>query len=569
MKRQLFRPQPSPYDILAMRDGAWDFLFAPEKNTEIVLDRGVAIVTVAGPLEHHPSWLWDSYDEITERVESAAREDEALAIVLHVDSPGGDANGLIEAHKRIRRIRAKYDKPIYAYSDEQMSSAAYGIGSAADEIYLPETGSAGSIGAITSLEDRTKANAKAGIVRRVIATGKRKGDGDPNKPMTKDVIDAVQERVDYIGNAFFRSVAKARGLSVSAVRALEAEVFQGKNAVKAGIADGVMGWDAFLAKVRDDVGAPDAEESEGGGDDSDNRLPSGKGRSDSAREVLSMKTVAQLTKDRAEALKLVTGAKTDAIREKAIAKFNAVEKALIAAKAKAKKAKDKERDDDADDDADDESDDDADDDDAEDDDDADDDADDDDDDSTGGTGSSSTGSTGAVDRANEKELAARSGLRTYARLFRLCQQVTGESEVGAVFGALDGMGTRLKEVAKVEARVAKLETRNRGERVDSMLERATQDGRVTPAAATSLRAQGMKDPAWLKGHLKQLPKAVRSDEEASIPNDAGGGAQTLDQQGLSADQRKVLQTLAADTGQSVDEFAQGMAARSPRTSPRS
>lgn len=215
---------------------------------------GVAIVHVCGPLDHHAGWWLDSYDSIVDRIGDALGEPDIHAVVLCFDSPGGDASGVEEAHRTILDMKAIAKKPVYAYSNEACYSAAYWLACAADAIWLPPTGGVGSVGVIAEAVDVTAMNAIHGVRIELVTTGAQKADGHPERPLTDDILKRVQTRVDKIGDVFFASVAAARGMKPEAVIALQAGTFMGADAVSAGLADGVAGWDTFLESVRADVG---------------------------------------------------------------------------------------------------------------------------------------------------------------------------------------------------------------------------------------------------------------------------------------------------------------------------
>lgn len=216
-----------------------------------LLEGGVAVVPVSGPLEHHPTWCWDSYDDIGARVALALAADEVRALVLRIDSPGGVVAGSFELHRTIRRLRARHGKPVLAYADELAASAAYALACAADEIWLPDTGTVGSVGVILALLDTTEANRKAGVRVELVTSGQRKADTQPDRKLTSPIVRRAQDRVDYFAGIFVDLVAKARGLKRRDVSALEAGVYSGAAALEVGLADGVAGWSAFLARARD------------------------------------------------------------------------------------------------------------------------------------------------------------------------------------------------------------------------------------------------------------------------------------------------------------------------------
>lgn len=279
-KERRFRAEPRIGEILAIDPQAYEFSYrytghVPNDRTE----DNIAIVTIHGPLEHHETWWWDSYESIVERVEAAMRGDDiasmhewanawrddyepmdpipARAVVLCIDSPGGEAAGSAYAHRKLRALRKRYGVPLFAYANETAASAAYAIASAADEIWLPDTGTVGSIGVIATLFDRTSQNEKMGLNVELITSGAYKADGHADRPLTDDIRDRMQARVDDLAQVFWRFVAKARGTNANAIASLEAGVFTGQAAVDVGVADGVAGWDRFIRVVRDALDAQD------------------------------------------------------------------------------------------------------------------------------------------------------------------------------------------------------------------------------------------------------------------------------------------------------------------------
>lgn len=232
-----------------------------EFKPDHVLDGGVAVLCLHGPIEHHSSWWWQSYEDLAAQIQAALTASEVNALVLKIDSPGGIAAGMSEAHKAIRRMRIEYGKPIVAYVDEMACSAAYHIASAADEIWGPPAMHVGSVGVIQCTIDETEALDKAGVRVRYIVSGKRKADLHPGNPVDDAVVAAAQEKVDILAGQFFRLVAKSRGRNASAlatpeaVEALQAAVFVGRDAQRVGLVDGVASWSKFLDLLRTSISA--------------------------------------------------------------------------------------------------------------------------------------------------------------------------------------------------------------------------------------------------------------------------------------------------------------------------
>ena len=178
------------------------------------------------------------YEGIVAAVRAAAADPAVGSIVLSLDSPGGEVQGLLEAADAIRAARAS--KPIVAVANENALSAAYVLAAAASRVVVPRTGYLGSVGVVVAHEDMSGALAQAGIKITLVHAGAKKVDGDPSQSLSPAALADVQARVDQAWTLIAESVAQSRkGLSVAAVKRLEAGVFRGEDAVKAGLADEV------------------------------------------------------------------------------------------------------------------------------------------------------------------------------------------------------------------------------------------------------------------------------------------------------------------------------------------
>ena len=211
----------------------------------------VAVLDIRGPLVQHSSpWCpWDSYDAIEERVRAAVAES-PKAVVLRIDSPGGDALGCFECARSLRKMCAEKEIRLLAYCDGQIASAAYALACAASEIWIPSAAEVGSIGVLKGRPDVTALNAAQGFAFYFFASGARKLDGNPNVAMTKEEAEATQAKVDEFAALFFDFVAEMRPkLTAADVKSVEASLVFGRAAVTKGLADGVVEWGDLLAMV--------------------------------------------------------------------------------------------------------------------------------------------------------------------------------------------------------------------------------------------------------------------------------------------------------------------------------
>jgi ClpP class serine protease len=219
---------------------------------QVCLEGEAAVVDIVGPLVQHKGSMggcWTSYEEITECVKAAC-DTPAKAVILRIDSPGGDALGVGECARELRAICRAAGKPLFAFCDGMIASAAYALATSADKIITPPAGVLGSVGVYQPLIDSTAADRAMGLSITMVASGARKLDGNPHIETSAAAVAETQRRVDGLAELFFGLVAEMRqGVSKEDMRALEGAAFLGAEAVSVGLADAVGSWTDVLAMV--------------------------------------------------------------------------------------------------------------------------------------------------------------------------------------------------------------------------------------------------------------------------------------------------------------------------------
>jgi len=210
----------------------------------------VALVTIQGPLTQRATMNMcgysDGYDAIEERICTALLDPGVDSVVLAIDSPGGDAAGLFEAIGRIMAVKAQAKKPIFAYADETVASAAYALACVADKIVMPASGEVGSVGCLAIHCDESAANAADGLAYTVFRSGARKAEGNPIEPLTDAASTSMQARVDQLAAQFFALVSTTRGIPIESIKALEGAMFFGQQAIQSRLADSIGSLDSVL-----------------------------------------------------------------------------------------------------------------------------------------------------------------------------------------------------------------------------------------------------------------------------------------------------------------------------------
>jgi signal peptide peptidase SppA len=214
----------------------------------------VAVIPLSGFLTQKPSifsFLFGgtSVREFAREVVAALADPLIGAVVMDVDSPGGEVFGVPEAALQIRAARGA--KPLMAVANPIAASAAYWLAAQADEMAVTPSGLAGSIGVFAAHVDESKALEQAGLALTLISYGRRKTEGASTGPLSEDALGAIQARVDAFGRMFEADVVKGRRVSAGKVASDfgEGAVMTAEESVAAGLADRVATLDEVVAKV--------------------------------------------------------------------------------------------------------------------------------------------------------------------------------------------------------------------------------------------------------------------------------------------------------------------------------
>lgn len=215
----------------------------------------IAIIPIVGVISHRMELMQDmssagvSPDMIARSFRAAINEPSVSAIVLDIDSPGGTVFGLMELGDEIRAARGK--KPVVAVANGIAASAAYWLGSQAEEFVVTPSGQVGSVGVLSMHENVAEMLKKEGIEITLIHFGKYKVEGNPFEPLGEEARAAVKADVDAYGAMFHRAVAKGRGVSVEQVRTDfgQGRMVMASEAVARGMVDAVETFDEVIARL--------------------------------------------------------------------------------------------------------------------------------------------------------------------------------------------------------------------------------------------------------------------------------------------------------------------------------
>ena len=208
---------------------------------------GVGIVPIVGvigkglsPLEKMMGAV--DVNDVSAAIDAFAANPEVEKVALQISSPGGTVTGVEELANKVRNL----EKPTLAYTDSEMASAAYWIGSAADRVVASPSSTVGSIGVYMAIPDYSEAAKMQGIKMVVIKSGKFKGAGIEGTSLDEVQMSNLQEGVDTI-HAEFKEAVNMKRKMVKA-EAMEGQVFSGKQAAAQGLVTGLA--DSFNDALR-------------------------------------------------------------------------------------------------------------------------------------------------------------------------------------------------------------------------------------------------------------------------------------------------------------------------------
>ena len=189
-----------------------------------------------------------SAEFVNAALRTAFEDPGSKAIVLLINSPGGSPVQAGMVNDEIRRLKAKYNKPIYAVVEESCASAAYYIAAAADKIYVNKASIVGSIGVLIDGFGFVGLMNKLGIERRLITAGENKGFLDPFSPQTDKQRERAHQLLEIVHKQFIDVVKAGRGERLKETPEIFSGLFwTGQQAIDLGLADQLGSLD-FVAR---------------------------------------------------------------------------------------------------------------------------------------------------------------------------------------------------------------------------------------------------------------------------------------------------------------------------------
>lgn len=220
----------------------------------------VALVTVAGAITTGESRSMPlplpliggnvvGSDSVARALRKVERNRRVAALVLHIDSPGGDAFASDLIWREVLRIRQH--KPVVVSMGNVAASGGYYVAACANTIVAHPSTLTGSIGVYVLRPDASPLLQRAGINTVVLSRGARTGLLDGTRPLTDDERAVLQQTVFTSYDIFKQRVRDGRNLSEAQLEPVAGgRVWTGEEARQIGLVDELGGLPTAIARAR-------------------------------------------------------------------------------------------------------------------------------------------------------------------------------------------------------------------------------------------------------------------------------------------------------------------------------
>ncbi|MES2240439.1 MAG: signal peptide peptidase SppA [Bacteroidota bacterium] len=185
---------------------------------------------------------------IRRSLQEARKDKKVKAIVLRIDSPGGNA---LTSDLIWREIGlTKKVKPVVVSMGNYAASGGYYIACNANTIFAQNNTITGSIGVFGILPNFSQLTKKIGINIEQVKTHNNAAQYSPFVPMEEKFKTVTLEGIEHIYKTFVSHVAEGRKMSFAAVDSIgQGRVWSGSEALKIGLVDKIGGLNAAIAEA--------------------------------------------------------------------------------------------------------------------------------------------------------------------------------------------------------------------------------------------------------------------------------------------------------------------------------
>jgi len=232
--------------------GMQDYLDLTEARKPFSNDKRIAIVVAEGEIVsgNHPAGRIGSIST-AEQLRRASRDEKVAAVVLRINSPGGDAYASEVLRLELQQVRDS-GKTVVISMGNVAASGGYWMAMAADEVWASPATITGSIGVFGMLPTFGATLDKIGVHTDGFGTTEMAGKLRLDMPLDPGVARVFQSSTERTYKQFISLVSSSRGKSIEEIDEIaQGRVWSGEQAVERGLVDKTGTFqDAIKASAR-------------------------------------------------------------------------------------------------------------------------------------------------------------------------------------------------------------------------------------------------------------------------------------------------------------------------------
>jgi protease-4 len=198
-------------------------------------------------------------DDLARRLRAARFDDDVVAVVMRVDSPGGSATASDVIRQELLALKSA-GKTVVVSMGAVAASGGYWISADADAIVAQPETITGSIGVFGMLPNIERLAGEHGLREETVSTSPLGGWDSLMRRKTPGQLAVIQGHVDEIYERFLDLVAAGRKLDRAQVAEIaQGRVWSGSKAKELGLVDELGDLDRAIELARERCGEPKAK----------------------------------------------------------------------------------------------------------------------------------------------------------------------------------------------------------------------------------------------------------------------------------------------------------------------
>ncbi len=248
---EMMATSTSGYSEIVLEEGSTGDRIAVLSLDGVIQDLGSS-TSLFQPVGYNHQFFMNQLYEVLE-------DQSVKGLVLKVNSPGGGVVESADIYDAIREIQLTREIPLYVSMGGMAASGGYYVSAPADKIFVNRETITGSIGVIMESVNYAKLAEKYGIDFNTIKTGPYKDIMSGSREMKEEERVMLQEMINDSYERFVDIIEEGRGMTEAEVKAVaDGRIMNGRQAIEAGLADGVGKASDVIAAMKEDFELQDA-----------------------------------------------------------------------------------------------------------------------------------------------------------------------------------------------------------------------------------------------------------------------------------------------------------------------